>query len=254
MPRRTAMLKVFNVAGWMITTVLVLLSCQAALACSWVTVYNYEKVPPNFSVAFYLSDVPVRNAKATLYSVAGEQQSAQRSYVTDAKGQVALTDIKPGRYVLSVGEGHSQQSVAVEVVPDGKNLQTALVNRFTPPPPPKLREPILVRRLQGTVLDPSGAVIVGAKVIVEGAGSTRFEKLTLIADEVGHFDASVPDGQYLLTFQVRGFSEAKLPVEVAHEGKHAWAGAVVTLQIRTCDLDPDPNRFQVSELTESPHN
>lgn len=183
-----------------ITALWLLWSAHAAVACSVVVVYTYQRVPTSFSVVFYRDDVPLRNSKATLYLQKGERPPVLlRSYETDANGQVALANLQPGRYLLSVTKDDAEQTAAVEVVPEGKDLGTQVVSRFASPPPPKLREPIPVQRLHGVILDSTGAVVPGVKVHITPESVRGFNEADVVSDSVGGFEAAAPEGRYLLT-------------------------------------------------------
>jgi len=72
--------------------------------------------------------------------------------------------------------------------------------------------------LQGTVKDPSGAVVANATV--ELSGSSLVGKKTLTTDSSGYYRfANLPPGTYTLTVKAAGFSELKregIVIEVGH--------------------------------------
>src|ERR1700693_5222711 len=72
--------------------------------------------------------------------------------------------------------------------------------------------------LQGTVKDPSGAVVSNAAV--ELTGSSLVGKKTLTTDGSGYYRfANLPPGSYIITVKASGFSELKregVVIEVGH--------------------------------------
>src|SRR5208337_1292114 len=71
--------------------------------------------------------------------------------------------------------------------------------------------------LQGTVKDPSGAVVPNAKVVVTGAALVGSKELQ--TDGSGYYRfANLPPGKYTITVTVEGFSTSKheLVLEVGH--------------------------------------
>ena len=72
--------------------------------------------------------------------------------------------------------------------------------------------------LQGTVTDPSGAVVAGADVAL--AGTSLVGTKTLKTDQAGYYHfVNLPPGQYSLTVAAKGFKELKLDglvIEIGH--------------------------------------
>src|SRR5271156_2780516 len=72
--------------------------------------------------------------------------------------------------------------------------------------------------LQGTVKDPSGAVVSKASVVL--TSSSLVGEKTLVTDSSGYYRfANLPPGNYTLTVKASGFSELKregIAIEVGH--------------------------------------
>ena len=217
--------------------------CQTALGCTFVT-SPPAKVPPTFSVWFYRGLVPMPNANVV---VRGDAAQELLRSTTDASGLLTLSHLKPGPYTIDILEdGVELWGLDVEVSTHAE--WPIPIVRAKLPPRPKLHEPVLLRGLRGTLFDENGAVIVGATVTVEAPESASIRKVSLTTDQRGEFSSALPEGHYLLTFQARYFSVAKLPVDVAHTAPRGWEAISITLQVERCTLYPDPNRFTVSEL------
>ncbi|HYL74095.1 MAG TPA: carboxypeptidase regulatory-like domain-containing protein [Bryobacteraceae bacterium] len=75
--------------------------------------------------------------------------------------------------------------------------------------------PVSAATIQGTVLDPSGAVVAGAEVTVSGAASAS---RTVQTDSKGHFavDGLTP-GEYLITVRQPGFEIEQRPATIGQE-------------------------------------
>src|ERR1700733_11197125 len=72
--------------------------------------------------------------------------------------------------------------------------------------------------LQGTLKDPSGAVVVKASVVL--TGSSLVGEKTLDTDSAGYYHFSnLPPGTYTVTVRAKGFSDLKregVVIEVGH--------------------------------------
>src|SRR6202162_6418980 len=119
--------------------------------------------------------------------------------------------------------------------------------------------------LQGSVKDPSGAVVSNATV--ELSGSAQIGKKTLTTDSSGYYRfANLPPGTYPLTVKAPTFSELKregIVVEVGHLPTLdltltvGAAGTVVEVTAAAPVIDVTTNTNQTNltaeELTDSPH-
>ena len=119
--------------------------------------------------------------------------------------------------------------------------------------------------LQGTVKDPSGAVI--SKAAVELSGSSLAGKKSLATDSTGYYRfANLPPGTYVVTVKAAGFSELKregINIEVGHlptldlTMAVGAAGTVVEVSGAAPVIDVTTNTNQTNitseELSEQPH-
>jgi hypothetical protein len=73
--------------------------------------------------------------------------------------------------------------------------------------------------VRGTIVDPSGAVVQGAKITIEGIASGEIRRM--VSNASGFYDAPhLPVGLYRLTVEAPGFSPGKrtgVSVQVASE-------------------------------------
>ena len=79
-------------------------------------------------------------------------------------------------------------------------------------------------RISGTVSDPTGAIITGAKVTAKNTGTNQAREAT--TSSAGEFTiTNLPSGSYVVTVSAPGFSEFKKPVEVT-------VGSAITVDAR----------------------
>jgi hypothetical protein len=76
-----------------------------------------------------------------------------------------------------------------------------------------------VKMFQGTVVDPAGAVVAGARIgVLKNSPDGKSFVLGLNADSVGHFSAQLPEGLYLAIFCSNGFGAEAVFFEVTKDG------------------------------------
>jgi hypothetical protein len=89
-----------------------------------------------------------------------------------------------------------------------------------------------VGAFQGTVEDPSGTAIAGARIVVVKKGSQAKDVvLTAKADGDGYFSGQLADGWYIAFFFSQGFRAGIVPLEVATGGT---ANLRVSLRVGGC--------------------
>jgi hypothetical protein len=69
-------------------------------------------------------------------------------------------------------------------------------------------------RVAGSVLDPTGSAVPGARVTLTGPSGTR----NTVTNESGGYELTAPAGQYLLTFELPGFSSQRVNVTLTSGG------------------------------------
>jgi hypothetical protein len=69
-------------------------------------------------------------------------------------------------------------------------------------------------RVAGSVLDPTGRAVPGARVTLTGPSGTR----NTVTNESGGYELTAPAGQYLLTFELPGFSSQRVNVTLTSGG------------------------------------
>ena len=150
---------------------------------------------------------------------------SQRSNVTSQESEVESRQLtvdseEPSAvsFQLSVGKGNSQRAA------DSGRLQSKIQNLKSKIPSPESRVLWLAvwvliaaasaraATLEGTVLDPSGLAVAGARVNLLAGPSPLEERQT---DARGHFAfTNLPGGAYQLVASVPGFTASSMQVEV----------------------------------------
>ena len=158
-------------------------------------------------------------------------QQGRRSVQTDPDGNAMLTDLPEGTScLLAVGEHHLTSSLCLDVpklAATEKSSFYMVLGPATSSLSPEDRIDVLeqsppsvrVKSLNGTVLDPLGAVIVMAEIQVYRRGAyPRNPSALLKTDGSGRFAASLEPGVYPAIFRIRGFKAEILGVEVVRDG------------------------------------
>ncbi|HVS90314.1 MAG TPA: TonB-dependent receptor [Candidatus Acidoferrum sp.] len=90
------------------------------------------------------------------------------------------------------------------------------------------QEAKVARAISGAVLDPSGASVAGAKVILTGAGGETIITTTTDSSGAFHFE-KIGQGNYQILVQAAGFQESKMDLKV---GTKAAAPVQISLAIK----------------------
>jgi len=90
------------------------------------------------------------------------------------------------------------------------------------------QEAKVARAISGAVLDPSGASVAGAKVILTGAGGETISTTTTDSNGAFHFE-KIGQGNYQILVRAAGFQESKMELKV---GTKAVAPVQISLAIK----------------------
>ncbi len=263
---RRGSINVLGVAGacWRLWPILfaasLLLLPTAPLPCESVVVIGLPSPPlrvkqkPRITVLF--DDEPLAGALVRVGQV--PQAGNPLALSTDAKGQVVLPELSPGRYAINVSApsgsafGASVEVCFVPCLDDGLETfnadvvqeridapahvivtePTALselwmeVGPTRHPDWPQFiaaveQEPIKNRlpELAGVVQDRSGAFIPGASVYVVAKGTQGKKHVALLStDAAGRFSARLPDGDYVAIIYFSGFRTSAVSFRIAADG------------------------------------
>ena len=236
----------------------VLLVSQIANACTIVEVTVPPlKVSRNVTIIALQSEKLLVGAPVVVERLANPKRVQSvgtiARVVTNAKGEIALRELTPGVYVLSVLEGeHKHWLGSIEVLEQSNSDISRAEFKLLPdaPPPPVPPAPLLLRRIAGELHDPSGAVFANTQFQLRRldakGGKVEMESSTNVR---GEFSLAVPDGSYELRVAVRGFNLALVPVEVVAASDRGWNGLNLTLALAKCGPGMNPYVYSVAELT-----
>lgn len=112
--------------------------------------------------------------------------------------------------------------------------------------------------VEGTVVDPQGAVIPGATVTLQSVGTTAGYRLTVTTNSEGRFFFSqVPVGTYVITVSKEGFANKSVEVTVALDRVvtsnitlevGGVAGEITVTTDSTVTVDPGNTKIDISIL------
>jgi hypothetical protein len=110
--------------------------------------------------------------------------------------------------------------------------------------------------IEGTVVDPQGAVVPGASVTLQSVGTTAGYKLTVTTNSEGRFFFSqVPVGTYVITVSKEGFANKSVEVTVALDRVvtsnitlevGGVAGEITVTTDSTVTVDPGNTKIDIS--------
>ena len=147
---------------------------------------------------------------------------------TDSYGTVAVPELASGKYRVSAfdGEGNGA-NILIEVMQQKARKPSSFELSMQPAySATHMRAESIgaVPQLDGSIVDPAGAVIPNARIAVVAADS-RSQLLQLSSDLSGRFAARVPDGSYVAYITYPGFASRMIRFEVL-------ASATGTLTVR----------------------
>jgi hypothetical protein len=176
-------------------------------------------------VTVLLNRLPVKHAKVDFCEVGSTRCS---SVVTGDDGVAIPSRLRDGDYaVVVVSDDDLSTDLYLHVSGKGKTSSfpidlTASLRAFQKVIAAASNLPIRerVQGFRGSLRDPSGATIPGAKIkIVRRVSEDNAVVQRLWTDKDGHFSASLSDGEYVAFFSCQGFRTEIVPFEVSNQGK-----------------------------------
>ncbi len=188
-----------------------------------------------------LDGKPLKGVRVDFFKSTSQSQV---SALTDEKGIATPTELPPGDYnVVATLDESVSTSILLRVTRDQK--VTTFPMDLTGPVQQtrQLQEDGLkraetlpvsdhLRAFQGTVLDPSGAMVPNAtvRVVKRGAPANDFA-LRVTSDADGNFSGQLSAGSYIAFVSSQGFRTAIVPFEVVNNGS---GDMKITLKIAMC--------------------
>ena len=189
-----------------------------------------------------LDGKPQKDAKIEIYRYElgpGDEAKPRYSLISDQQGMVFSPKLAPGHYhVIASAANNLRAELYLDV--------SAHTHQKSSEFPMQLlrggitREELFAKAeqmpikdhlkiFQGTVRDPSGALIVGVFIEVVRKGSQSSETVVhLKSGSTGQFSATLPSGSYMALFSIPGFQVQLVPFEVTDQGSEEL---IVTLQL-----------------------
>jgi hypothetical protein len=154
--------------------------------------------------------------------------------ITDENGIATLPELAPGEYDVAATLNGVASTVFIGLHVNHRPEVTTLPMDLTEQVQRLETAPIQYRveAFQGTVQDPSGVTLPGARIVVVKRGSP--EKDVVLrgkADANGHFSGQLAEGSYLAVFFSRGFRPAIAPFNLVRGGSSELS---VSLKIGGC--------------------
>ena len=177
-----------------------------------------------------LAGKPSKDVKVDFYPTVSQPSFSE---LTDDNGIVAPPELAAGDYkviatlqdvvstllLLHVGRGEGVSRFSMDLTEPVQRAEALpIVNH--------------IQAFEGAVLDPSGAMVSGTKILIVTKGSElQHVVLRTKVDANGHYSAQLGEGSYIAFFYAQGFRTAIVPLEITENGS---GDLHVTLQIGRC--------------------
>jgi Carboxypeptidase regulatory-like domain len=229
-----------------IITAITFLSFTGGLDAECVLVPPLES-SSHVRISVVLGGKPLKGARVIFYRVSQHECicatdvgrgnpmviPSSASQMTDENGIVYLPELTPGEYDIGATL-NDVATVFLGLHVTGNPEVTTFPMDLTEQVQRVEKAPILfhVEAFRGTVIDPTGATLPEASIVVVKRGTQAKDlALTGKADASGHFSAQLAEGSYIAVFFVRGFRPAIVPFEVARGGANQLS---VSLNVGGC--------------------
>jgi hypothetical protein len=194
-----------------------LLVASVASAETVVVKSNPVESSKHVQITVVLSGKPVKGVEVDFYN--GPAMSPF-SALTDENGVVTPSMLALGHQdVVAVLDENVNTVLSLNVIDGSKvtKLNMDLSERVERIEKLPVRD--RVQAFQGTVVDPSGAVILGATIQIRRKGAwDKTAVIRLKVDATGHFSTQLTDGSYFGFFHAQGFRTEIVPFEVTKTG------------------------------------
>ena len=205
--------------------------------------------PPSVVISVTQLEKGIAHARVDVYEKVGQGEHPAWSGSTGDNGVVQIR-LQSGEYRVFIDAGKDTGTVALNVT--NNDAKTAVCElKFAPPRRSATevlsdlatRAPnVSLREFRGIVTDESGAVIAGCRIKIYRKGA--FDKIVGAPEsfgidkerEVGQFQFSLAEGEYVAFFDKAGFRERAIPFDIDDAG---WDGLKVTMIVGG-DSTPNP--------------
>jgi hypothetical protein len=147
-------------------------------------------------------------------------------------GSIVVPQVAPGRYLVSVKSAENiGAALCVDIGSDPPGQTSVFTLKLNPlsPPNPTLAELLTaaknkgsaeqVRQFHGVVRDPSGAGISGVTITAYKDGiQNKKHRSAIYSDKAGDFFFPLPEGKYVVSFEIAGFKTQFMAIEIAKDG------------------------------------
>jgi len=201
-----------------------IIACYAVLSivahseCVTVEDARLPEHSPYLVIVVELGGKPLHGVKVDLYEKAGKE--AVFSGVTDEHGMVTPPNLDIGDYNIFAALNQAVvSSLQLRIVRSGSAVPLS-ISLGSVPAGASENDPVRdhLQEFRGTVLDPAGAAIPAAIVVVSRGSPDISVVLRTTADSDGHFSEKLSDGSYIAFFFANGFDTATLPFEINAKG------------------------------------
>lgn len=205
-----------------------------------VEVLNCQASTQNAKILPLLEGKPIREVKL---SITTPENKPVQFVSVNKRGIATLPTLPPGRYIVHALAADNRGAVVCLEISSRKvgSAKSFSLKLGVLPPPPLTFEDLLSaaesqpprERLQtftGVVQDPGTAIIPGSEIQIFPKGvHDQAHSILLKSDESGRFSTPLPDGSYVVVFQMPGFRTQFVTVEIVHDGEAK--DLTITLQI-----------------------
>ncbi len=222
-----------------------LVAAKVAFACTVAIEPGTVPSFPNVRLTILKEGTPQRNVSLVVAAQINGQQ-VRSAFTTDAHGTAELRNLASGTYCITATADPRLGADLCLLVTSGhgrKRSEFSLKLEPLPPPPPTLTElleqaaksppQVRAREFAGIVMDPSGASISHAGLVVYAHRPEKQPNLIkLEADEDGSFSIPLNPGSYTAAFQSPGFRTRLVGFVIGPD--ESQESKPIVLQIGSC--------------------
>ena len=202
-----------------------LLVCTSAVDWASVRVMQVQQSSIHPQIIVLDDGRPAAGAKVKILRLRAGDSVLLHEVTTGADGVVPISQLPIGRYEVIASWEKLSDDLELQVArrySDAKSRFTLNLVCCLPPTleervasAEKASEKLRIRKMDGTVTDPTGALVAGAQLKVLRENQTKLEPVAQSkADREGHFSIDLPDGPYVLVASCPGFKTSVTLVEI----------------------------------------
>ncbi len=200
--------------------------CTSAADWASVRVMQVQRSSSHPLITVLNDGKPTAGANVKILRIRGGKSVLLREAISGADGVVPIPQLPTGRYQIIATSEKLSDDLELDVASRHSNAKSHFTLNLACCLPPTLEEmaaaaekssvKVRIKKMAGTVTDPTGALVAGAQLEVLRENQSKLEPVAQSkADLEGHFSIDVPEGSYVLVASCSGFKTRLTLVEIA---------------------------------------